>query len=71
MQRNTNIHPDDINKLLQLEDHSYSYSLGPNNHSLTEANKEIVKPCPTPCTSMSEEQLTLVECAWGCLKWSF
>ena len=55
---NTNIHPD--NKLLHLEDHSYS--LGPNNDSLTEENREIVESCPTPCTPVSEEQLTLVEC---------
>ena len=60
VQGNTNIHPDDINKLLHLEDHSYS--LGPNNDSLTEKNREIVEPCPTPCTPVSEEQLTLVEC---------
>ena len=73
MQGNTNIHPDDINKLPHLEDHSYS--LGPNNDSLTEKKnpREIVEPCPTPCTPVSEEQLTLVECGdmWGCPKWSF
>ena len=60
MQGNTNIHPGDINNLQHLEDHSYS--LGPNNDSLTEENREIVEPCPTPCTPVSEEQLTLVEC---------
>ena len=61
VQGNTNIHPDDINKLPHLEDHSYS--LGPNNDSLTEKkNREIVEPRPTPCTPVSEEQLTLVEC---------
>ena len=38
MQGNTNIHPDVINKLLHLEDHSYS--LGPNNDSLTEKKPE-------------------------------
>ena len=38
VQGNTNIHPDDINKLLHLEDHSYS--LGPNNDSLTEKKTE-------------------------------
>ena len=56
MQRNTNIYPDDSNKLLHLEDHSYS--LGSNNDSLTEKYREIVEPCPTPCTLVSEEQLT-------------
>ena len=52
VQGNTNIHPDD-NKLLHLEDHSYS--LGPNNDSLTEENRETVEPCPTPCSPVSED----------------
>jgi hypothetical protein len=60
MQGNTKIHPDDINKLCHLEDHSYS--LGPNNNSSTDDNKDTVEPCTTPCTPVTEEQLTLVEC---------
>jgi hypothetical protein len=56
MQGNTKIHPDDINKLCHLED--YSYSLGPNNNSSTDDNKDTVEPC----TPVTEEQLTLVEC---------
>ena len=60
MQGNTKIHPDDINKLCHLEDHSYS--LGPNNNSSTDDNKDTVEPCTTPCTPATEEQLTLVEC---------
>jgi hypothetical protein len=60
MQGNTKIHPDDINKLYHLADHSYS--LGPNNNSSTDDNKDTVEPCTTPCTAVTEEQLTLVEC---------
>ncbi|CAB4042428.1 Hypothetical predicted protein [Paramuricea clavata] len=60
MQGNTKIRPDDINKLRHLEDHSYSF--GPNNNSSTDDNKGTVEPCTTPCTPVTEEQLTLVEC---------
>lgn len=47
VQRNPSMHPDDINKLHHLEDHSYS--LGPNTEHVKDENTEIMEPCPIPC----------------------
>lgn len=59
VQRNPSMHPDDINKLHHLEDHSYS--LGPNTEHVKDENIEIVEPCPIPCMPDFKEQMPLLD----------
>ena len=58
VQPKPSIHPDDINKLHNLED--YSYSMGRNTEHSTDGNIEIVEPCPT--LPDFKEQLPLLDC---------
>ena len=55
-QKPNTTHPDDINKLSHLEDHSYSF--GPKTESSADHNLEIVKPC----TPEFKEQSMFPDC---------
>lgn len=60
MQGNVTTHPDDMNQLIHVKDRSYS--LGLNDDSSTEENKDMVEQGPTQSQTVTEKHVPLVEC---------